>query len=429
MLLKLKMHHLGPADEFVLEFGKRLNLITGDNGLGKSFLLDNIWRTITGKWPAEINKRLPTGLMARPQQNVDADAGIVLTVSTETQDHEMYSIFRQNAQTWIEKKSERDKITSIVVYALVDGSFAVWDPARNFWDAEGPERPPAYVFTPNEVWDGLRDEKRGQLCNGLIADWAGWQKEKGLPFERLCLALKALSPSQKEIIKPGPLTRISLDDSRDIPTLKMPYGMDVPVLHASAGMRRIIALAYLLVWCWEEHNIASKMIGSGTTSQIIFLVDEIEAHLHPKWQRRIIDALLDVMNSFTDNASVQLIAATHSPLVLASVEPTFDNAKDAWFDLDLVTNGETPLVELTKRPFIRHGDVCNWLTSEAFDLSSARSLKAEQALEKAAGVLRDETISKEQALSVYEELRTVLGETDPFWLHWRYVAEKKGWLA
>lgn len=62
-------------------------------------------------------------------------------------------------------------------------------------------------------------------------------------------------------------------------------------------------------------------------------------------------------------ASVQLIAATHSPLVLASVEPHFDASKDAWFDLDL----EGGQVELRRRPYVRLGEVGNWLTSDAFD--------------------------------------------------------------
>jgi hypothetical protein len=33
----------------------------------------------------------------------------------------------------------------------------------------------------------------------------------------------------------------------------MPYG-PVPVTQAAAGMRRVLALAYLLVWTWEEHE-------------------------------------------------------------------------------------------------------------------------------------------------------------------------------
>ncbi|WVM93027.1 AAA family ATPase [Halopseudomonas pachastrellae] len=133
-------------------------------------------------------------------------------------------------------------------YAMSDGSFAVWDPERNYWrDKEDPAgRQDAYVFTPKEVWDGLQASDGNWLCNGLIRDWAGWQKENGRAFQSLQAVLRQLSPSAKEQLEAGPLTRISLTDARDMPTIKMPYGMDVPILHVSSGMRRIIALAYFL---------------------------------------------------------------------------------------------------------------------------------------------------------------------------------------
>lgn len=431
MLQRLHLTNVGPAPEFTLELGSRLNLLTGDNGLGKSFLLDIAWWALTRKWPAEINKKLPAGLMAKPANK--GKATIEFTFTAKSKPESYTSTFDRQSQAWT-GRAGRPANPGLVLYAQVDGSFAVWDPARNYWRKKGnvdvQDRPPAYVFSAREVWDGLRDDERGLLCNGLISDWAGWQKERGATFENLRAVLEALSPSETERIEPGELTRISLDDPRDIPTLKMPYGESVPVLHGSAGMRRIIALAYLLVWSWQEHVQASKLIREKTASQVIFLIDEIEAHLHPKWQRRIIRALLDVMNSLASSADVQLMTATHSPLVLASVEPLFDPETDAWFDLDLVTdqNGKGAHVELNQRPFIRHGDVSNWLVSDAFDLPSALSLEAERVLQEAAEALSNKDFDAQKARELDAKLREVLGDTDPFWMRWRYVAEKKGWI-
>ena len=45
----------------------RLNLITGDNGLGKSFLLDVAWYCLTRRWPQEVNPGLTSGAMALPR--------------------------------------------------------------------------------------------------------------------------------------------------------------------------------------------------------------------------------------------------------------------------------------------------------------------------------------------------------------------------
>ncbi|EFK97518.1 conserved hypothetical protein, partial [sediment metagenome] len=86
-------------------------------------------------------------------------------------------------------------------------------------------------------------------------------------------------------------------------------------------MRRIFALAYLLVWTWEEHRQAAKLLGEKTTDQVVFLIDEVESHLHPQWQRRIIPALLTVVRKLINKANVQIITATHSPLIMASAEP------------------------------------------------------------------------------------------------------------
>ncbi|WP_279489634.1 AAA family ATPase [Aeromonas veronii] len=95
------------------------------------------------------------------------------------------------------------------------------------------------------------------------------------------------------------------------------------------------------------------------TPQITFLIDEIESHLHPSWQRSIVPTLLSVMGLLDKQAKVQLITATHSPLVMASVEPLFDASQDAWFDLDLA-QGE---VMLTRRAFEKQGG-CHQLVNQ-----------------------------------------------------------------
>jgi len=121
---------------------------------------------------------------------------------------------------------------------------------------------------------------------------------------------------------------------------------------------------------------------------------------------------------------VQVVTATHSPLIMATAEPLFDARKDAWFDLDF----RDQQVELTQREFIRQGDAASWLTSEAFDQKGAGSLETEQTLEKAAYAMASPNFSKQDALALHTELQKVLSDTDPFWVRWRFVGEKKGWL-
>jgi hypothetical protein len=367
MLKQIKLVNVGPPPGMSPEFSKRLNILTGDNGLGKSFLLDIAWWAMTRKWPAELNSKLTAGKVALPtDKKQKAEIGFSFDAVSKAKIH--VSTFEPKTQSWSIPQG-RPAIPGLVFYALADGSFAVWDPARNYWKTKnegGKDRPSAYVFSPKEVWDGLQREDGTWLCNGLIRDWASWQKERGRAFESLTAVLDVLSPDSGEKLVPGDLTRVSLDDVRDMPTLKMPYGQDVAVVHASSGMRRVISLAYFLVWCWEEHLKAKKLLGEEPETKTVFLVDEVESHLHPKWQRTVIPALMKVMDKLMTSSEVQLIAVTHSPLIMASIEPLFDLEKDTWFDLDLIGSQ----VELTPRPFVRQGDIRAWLTSEAFDLKS-----------------------------------------------------------
>jgi hypothetical protein len=181
-------------------------------------------------------------------------------------------------------------------------------------------------------------------------------------------------------------------------------------------MRRIVALAYLLVWTWQEHLRACEIRGMKAAKEIVFLIDEIEAHLHPQWQRRIVKALLDVMKALTGkpSISVQMIATTHSPLILASTESYFDDEKDAIWELDLVKDQ----VELNEFPFRRLGDVNQWLTSGAFDLREPRSLEAEEAITKALSLAKARAPSKKQIDEVDRLLRNALSDVDRFWVRW-----------
>jgi hypothetical protein len=425
MLEYLHLKNVGPAPEMKMELAPRLNLITGDNGLGKTLLLDIAWWVLTQTWarrpamPPRRAWRTPEGA-AKGTSTIDygyqkASGGLF----------EDEASFNRAEQYW-PLKPGRPAITGMVIYAQVDGGFSAWDPARNHWkgkDPEQPELPPAYRFKREEVWDGLPIDSPKKLCNGLILDWASWQREKGDAFNQLTRVLRALSPGDREQLRPGRLMRIGLDDSRDHPTLTLPYKQEVPLVLASAGMGRIVALAYLLVWTWQEHLRACEIRGMKAAKAIIFLIDEIEAHLHPQWQRRIVKALLQVMEALTGTraVSVQMIVTTHSPLVLASAEPIFDWARDAWFDLDLTRTDEGERVQLEKRNFVRRGDVSNWLTSEAFDLKEPRSLQAEVAVGEALGLLRK---TPRPPLGEFEKvdkkLRGVLGDIDPFWIRWSH---------
>ncbi len=433
MLKYLHLKNVGPAPEITMDLASRLNLITGDNGLGKSFLLDVVWWVLTRRWPQDVNSKLTSGYTARPS-DVEKPASIEFGVTSKTRNVYYTSTYAPRDESWL-GKSGRPWNPGLVIYAHADGSFSVWDPARNYWKKQGnldiQERLPGYVFSPKEVWDGLEVEIKGRktpVCNGLLLDWASWIREGGVDARNMEAVLADLSPSRdpQDRLEPGPLTRIAIDYGRDIPSLKTRYSKAVPILHAAAGVRRIVALAYMLLWTWNEHRLAAKQLGEEVTLQVVFLIDELESHLHPRWQRSILGSLLKLVSVLHQSAKTQIIAATHSPLVLASAEPIFDPDQDAWFDLDFSRNDQAGRVELRNRDFVRRGDVSNWLTSEAFDLKEPTSLEAEEAITKALALLKSPSPSREEIDEVDRLLRASLGEVDRFWVRWSEFRKHQG---
>jgi predicted ATP-dependent endonuclease of OLD family len=115
------------------------------------------------------------------------------------------------------------------------------------------------------------------------------------------------------------------------------------------------------VWTWREHVEAARLKNTPPSSSLVVLLDEVEAHLHPQWQRVLLPALLRVARELSGD--VQLFATTHAPLVLASLESHFDDGQDALFHLDL-EEGE---VGVSKIPWALRSDVSLWFTKAMFD--------------------------------------------------------------
>src|SRR5262249_32648649 len=89
----------------------------------------------------------------------------------------------------------------------------------------------------------------------------------------------------------------------------------------------------------------------------IVLVDEIDLHLHPHWQRRIV---ADLTRHFP---KIQFIATAHSPLMVQS-------ATDANLAVLREQDGQ---VVIENRPyFVKNWRVDQILTSDLFGITSAR---------------------------------------------------------
>ena len=90
-----------------------------------------------------------------------------------------------------------------------------------------------------------------------------------------------------------------------------------------------------MVWALFEHRSTAKLRKQTTSDRLIVLFDEIEAHLHPRWQRLFLPTLIDVLEGEVAVSNRQLIVANHSPLATASMETKFDNDLDRLFVFEM----------------------------------------------------------------------------------------------
>ena len=444
MLERLSFKNLGPSAAMSLDFGKRLNLLTGDNGLGKTFVLDAAWWALTRTW-AE-------GRMLLPDPRPEVESSIAYEVRGKAGLHtKVKSKFDfAVAEDWKLPRGKKP-MPGLVIYARVDGGFSVWDPARNYWreteqsTPEGKRAPLAYHFNCRQIWNGLwrteKDEyeknRDALICRGLLEDLVSWQHDPEELEARNLLAnvVAELSPQdnpgdhERAPLAFGPPGEM-LGRTGKVPTLKVPYAAEpIPLEHASAGVRRIVGLAYALVWAWISHRKAVKAKKGMATAahQIVFLFDEIEGHLHPQWQRRILPALLRALGSLGGKeVPVQVIGTTHAPLVLASVETLFDEKSDRLFRFALTKQNE---VSLDPVPWAPQGDALNWLVSETFGLKQARSVEGESAVEAAEAWMRGDRAALPPGLQTAEaidtELRRVLADNDRFKPRWSLALAKQ----
>ncbi len=100
------------------------------------------------------------------------------------------------------------------------------------------------------------------------------------------------------------------DDTTSIPLYELSTGY-------KALLYMIMELAYRAVLLNPSINKMEELTG-------IVLIDEIDAHLHPEWQWKVIEALRHVF------PNVQFIIATHSPIIISSAK----DSKIISFDTD-----------------------------------------------------------------------------------------------
>jgi hypothetical protein len=170
-----------------------------------------------------------------------------------------------------------------------------------------------------------------------------------------------------------------LDNAPPTPRVeaRTPYGW-VPVRDLSLGYRTLMA--------WVV-DLAARMFARYPNSEnplaepAICLVDEIDLHLHPKWQRKLIGYLDQRF------PNTQFIVTAHSPLVVQAAE----NANIAVLERH---DGDDFVTIHNDREAVRGWRIDQILTSELFGLDGPRSPKVNELMRERARILGQAELSE-----------------------------------
>jgi len=142
-------------------------------------------------------------------------------------------------------------------------------------------------------------------------------------------------------------------------------GQVVPTINLSDGYRSVIALAGDLIW---RLLLTFPNMDDPTQASGVVLIDELDIHLHPTWQRFIADWLRKVF------PRLQFIVATHSPFVAIGAG---ENALTLRFTKD--GDGAFTVQQVDD---ISTCDADRVLTSPAFGLVSTYSPQIQEKIER-----------------------------------------------
>ena len=300
----VKIAGIGPIKNLELNFDNHFNIICGQNGVGKTTILDclaqsfginntSVKRTAAlekGSW--EINV-----LIDEKNQSKLFDINAFHPNENTYQGVQGY---HQNLNDIIVFKTHRD-----IPYQLLDSIKT--DPQKN-----------VHVFAQEAIQGSLPDNLKNWFVNrhlwSIHLNHLDEHQIKNINLAKECFSI--LNP-QISFSKVKP-------DSNDI-LLKTSNG-EIYFEYLSSGYKSCMAVLIGMIKEVEfRHKNPSKFIKD--FDGVVF-IDEIDVHLHPEWQAKIYDALKIIL------PKAQIFTSTHSPHIIQVANPseiiplTFDDNND-----------------------------------------------------------------------------------------------------
>lgn len=337
----LTLAHMPPISERItVEFDGRANLFVGPNASGKSTIMhwiaSNIASAVPHDWMLEyIEEGSDSDVLGVSQDWREPENGVVLAGTPPP----IITInwLRPLLPELSDEATEAERSMSAIDILNQDFSgsnakLAVETLTKEVWDME-PDRSSPYISLKGDKWANYYQypERHNLLKARSITDSC---------VQMICGELIRGSSSHNYV--PGPDVRAYLQGPLGAEPLEVHLGMavdtnDIRNFDHLSPYERPSASAYYqdadslpiyaghlsagtqgtLLWVrW----LALKMVShyqfrtDWEDMPAILLIDEIENHLHPTWQRRVIPALLEHF------PGLQIFATTHSPFVVAGLK-------------------------------------------------------------------------------------------------------------
>jgi len=325
----LKLERFRGARSLRLDLDERLNVFVGVNGAGKSTILDAA--AILLSW--FMNRIKQSGASGRPIVEADIANGEASANLEIAMEHSGVSFGWNVAR--VRRGRERKEVASV----LTSASEAANRIRAEISETEGRCNLPLFVYYPvnRAVLDiplRIRSRHRFDLLSAYDESLTGaanfrtffeWFREReDLENEnrrhRESPAESGESPfpdPQLEAVRRA--LRSFMPEFANLTVRRSPLRMEVEkngrrltVDQLSDGEKGVMALIGDLA---RRMSIANPLLDEPLEGEGVVLIDEIDLHLHPLWQRMVVSGMTEIF------PNCQFLISTHSPHVVTHVRP------------------------------------------------------------------------------------------------------------